>query len=170
MQARDIPTRRSVTRSEPRLAARLTLGFVMASFAAATAKDARTSFNVGITVNATAKIEQQSAPADLQLSPEDLRRGYIDVAQPTALLIRSNSARGYALDVTTVAPIVVAMVIHGFDADLRLGQEGGTIIQRWQQPHPVNLSLRFRLSLAPGLAAGRYPWPMRFAVRPLEAV
>jgi hypothetical protein len=34
----------------------------------------------------------------------------------------------------------------------------------------VNLSLQFRLVLAPGLAAGRYPWPMRVAVRPLEAL
>jgi hypothetical protein len=97
-------------------------------------------------------------------------RGYIDVPQPTALVIRSNSASGYALEVTTVAPIVVAMVIHGFDSDLRLGQDGGTIIQRWQQPHPVSLSLRFRLKLAPGLTAGRYPWPMRIAVRPLESI
>jgi len=142
----------------------------MAGFAAATAKDARTSFTVGITVNAVAKIERQSAPTELQLSTQDLRRGYIDVLQPTTLEIRSNSASGYALDVTTVAPIVAAMLIHGFDADLRLGQEGGTIIQRWQQPHPVSLSLRFRLSLAPGLVAGHYPWPMRIAVRPLESI
>lgn len=170
MQARDNSTRRFVTRSDPRLAARLAFGFIMAGFAAATAKDTRSSFSVGITVNAVAQIEQQTQPAELQLSADDLRRGYVDVAQPTSLVIRSNSAHGYALDVTTVAPIVVAMVIHGFDADLRLGQDGGTIIQRWQQPHPVNLSLRFRLSLAPGLAAGRYPWPMRFAVRPLESV
>ena len=170
MHARDNTTRRSVTRSEPRLAARLTLGFAMAGFAAATAKDARTSFSVGVTVNAMAEIEHQTQPAELQLSSDDLLRGYVDVAQPTSLAIRSNSAHGYALDVTTVAPIIVSMVIRGFDADLRLGQEGGTIIQRWTQPHPVNLSLRFRLSLAPGLSAGRYPWPMRFTVRPLESI
>ncbi|MGA2707104.1 MAG: hypothetical protein ACLQJ0_20205 [Steroidobacteraceae bacterium] len=170
MNASDNPTRRAVTRSDPRLVARIALGFVMAGFAAATAKDTRTSFSVGITVNAVANIERQSAPTELQLSTQDLRRGYIDVLQPTMLVIRSNSANGYALDVTTVAPIVAAMLIHGFDADLRLGQDGGTIIQRWQQPHPVSLSLRFRLSLAPGLVAGRYPWPMRIAVRPLESI
>jgi len=85
----------------------------MAGFAAATAKDTRTSFSVGITVNAVANIERQSAPTELQLSTQDLRRGYIDVLQPTMLVIRSNSANGYALDVTTVAPIVAAMLIHG---------------------------------------------------------
>jgi hypothetical protein len=170
MQARPNPTRRSVTRSKPRLAARFAFGFLIAGFAAATAKDARTSFSVGITVNAIAEIEHVSAPADLQLSTDDLARGYVDVPQPTALVIRSNSASGYALEVTTVAPIVVAMVIRGFDSDLRLGQDGGMIIQRWQQPHPVSLSLHFRLKLAPGLTAGRYPWPMRIAVRPLESI
>jgi hypothetical protein len=94
----------------------------MAGFAAATAKDARTSFSVGITVNAIAKSNTCRRRPNLQLSTDDLRRGYIDVPQPTALVIRSNSASGYALEVTTVAPIVVAMVIHGFDSDLRSGK------------------------------------------------
>jgi hypothetical protein len=99
-----------------------------------------------------------------------LRRGFIDVMQPTNLVIRSNSANGYALDLTTVTPLFSSVVVRGLESEQSLGGEGGSIVQRWHTPQTVNLSLQFRLVLAPGLAAGRYPWPMHIDVRPLESL
>jgi hypothetical protein len=143
---------------------------IAGSIAAADARDARVSFTVSATVNSVARIETQSAPAEFMITDADLRRGYIDVEQPTALTIRSNSASGFAIDLTTVTPVLTSMIVRGLDTEFSLGPEGGTVVQRWQSPHLVNLALQFRLVLAPGLAAGRYPWPMRVAVRPLEAL
>jgi hypothetical protein len=134
------------------------------------ARDARTSFNVSATVNAVAKLQVQSAPTEILVSDEDLRRGFIEVAQPTDLVIRSNSASGYALDLRTVTPLFSSVVVRGLASEQSLGGEGGTIVQRWHTPQTVNLSLQFRLVLAPGLAAGRYPWPVRIDVRPLESL
>ena len=82
--------------------------------------------------------------------------------------MRSNSPNGYALEVLTVAPVLSSMIVEGLNSDVALGWEGGTIVQRWQKPQAVNLSLKFRFELAPGLSAGNYPWPVRLAVRPLE--
>ena len=62
------------------------------------------------------------------------------------------------------------MMIEGLNSDLSLGAEGGTIVQRWQKPQAVKLSLKFRFVLAPGLIPGDYPWPVRLAVRPLESI
>jgi len=134
------------------------------------ARDARTSFNVSATVSAVARLQVQSAPTEILVSDEDLRRGFIDVVQPTDLVIRSNSASGYALDLTTVTPMFSSVVVRGLNSEQSLGGEGGTIVQRWHGPQIVNLSLQFRLVLAPGLAAGRYPWPMHIDVRPLESL
>ena len=134
------------------------------------ARDARTNFNVSATVSAVARLQVQSAPTEILVSEEDLRRGYIDVAQPTDLLIRSNSANGYALDLTTLTPMLSSVVVRGLKSEQSLSGEGGTIVQRWQAPQTVALSLHFRLVLAPGLAAGRYPWPMHIDVRPLESI
>ena len=134
------------------------------------ARDARTNFNVSATVSAVARLQVQSAPTEILVSDEDLRRGYIDVAQPTDLLIRSNSANGYALDLTTLTPMLSSVVVRGLKSEQSLSGEGGTIVQRWQAPQTVALSLQFRLVLAPGLAAGRYPWPMHIDVRPLESL
>ena len=134
------------------------------------ARDARTNFNVSATVNAVARLQVQSAPTEILVSGEDLRRGFIDVVQPTDLVIRSNSANGYALDLTTLTPMLSSVVVRGLKSEQSLSGEGGTIVQRWQAPQTVALSLQFRLVLAPGLAAGRYPWPMHIDVRPLESL
>jgi hypothetical protein len=140
-----------------------------ASVAVAGAKDARTEFTVSTVVRAVANIDLQSAPANLKISAADLQHGFVEVLEPTRAVVRSNSPSGFALEVLTVTPLLSSMVVEGLDSDLRLGAEGGTIVQRWGKPQVVNLSLRFRFSLAPGLAAGEYPWPVRIAVRPLES-
>jgi hypothetical protein len=149
-------------------AARLAL-VVAGGFASAGAKEVHTELSVTATVRAVAHIDLQSIPAALEISASDLQRGYIDVPQPTQLVVRSNSQSGFTLDVLTVAPILSAMVIQGLDSDLALGADGGSVVQRWQRPQAVNLSLRFRFALTPGLTPGIYPWPVRMAVRPLES-
>ena len=141
---------------------------VAAGVTAAGARDVHSDFAVSVTVRPVANIEIQSTPSGLDLSAADLQRGYIDVAQPTQLTIHSNSASGFALDVSTVAPMLTSMAIEGLNSELTLGADGGTIVQRWQRPQALNLSLKFRFGLAPGLAAGKYPWPVRLSVRPLE--
>jgi len=142
----------------------------MGSVVAASARDSRTSFTVGATVNSMARFESQSSPTAVQISAADIRRGFIDVVEPTALVVRSNSPSGFALDLMTVTPMVSSVVVRGLGPEQSLGAEGGTIVQRWQSPHTVILSLQFRLVLAPGLTVGRYPWPISFAVRPLDTV
>lgn len=141
---------------------------VAASVTAAAARDVHSGFSVSVVVRPVAKIELQSAPSGLDVSAADLRRGYIDVMQPTQFTVRSNSANGYALEVLTVAPLLSSMTVEGLNSDLTLGADGGTIVQRWQKPQAVNVSLKFRFELAPGLSVGSYPWPVRLAVRPLE--
>jgi hypothetical protein len=141
---------------------------VAASVGAAGARDVHSTISVSATVRAIANIELRSVPEGLEVSRADLKRGYIDVLQPTQLTVRSNSPNGFALEVLTVAPMLSSMVVEGLNDELALGAEGGTIVQRWQKPQTVNLSLRFRFALAPDLVAGSYPWPVRLAVRPLE--
>jgi hypothetical protein len=143
------------------------LVIVAASVAAAGAKEVHSDFSVSATVRAVADIELQSVPAGLAISSADVQRGFIDVAQPTHVTVRSNSPNGFALEVLTVAPLLSSMIVEGLNSDLELGADGGTIVQRWQKPQIVNLSLKYRFALAPGLPAGNYPWPVRLAVRPL---
>ena len=142
---------------------------VIAGMAYANRRDSSAYFTVSTTVNAVARLERQSAPATVDVTAADIRRGYIDVEQPTSLVIRSNSAQGFALEILTVTPMLTAAVVHGLGSDQWLGAEGGTLVQRWNKPQAAVLSLKFRLVLVPGLSAGQYPWPISIAVRPLES-
>lgn len=141
---------------------------VAASVTAAGAREVHSDLSVSVIVRPAANIEFQSVPTGLEISAADLRRGYIDVMQPTQFTVRSNSPNGFELEVLTVAPLLSSMVVAGLNTDLSLGAEGGTVVQRWQRPATVNLTLKFRFALAPGLTAGSYPWPVRLAVRPLD--
>jgi len=141
---------------------------VAASVTAAGARDVHSEFSVSVIVRPMANIELQSMPSGLDISAADVRRGYIEVMQPTRLVVRSNSPNGYALEILTVAPVLSSMTVEGLNSDLALGSEGGTVVQRWQKPQAVNLSLKFRFELLPGIGVGTYPWPVRLAVRPLD--
>jgi hypothetical protein len=143
---------------------------VCACFASAGAKDAHTSFTVGATVRAVASIQLDSMPSVLHISARDVARGFSEVAEPAQLSVNSNSQRGYALDFLAVAPIFSQVIVQGLGSDVELGAEGGTVVQRGPVARPARLALKFRFMLARGVAPGDYPWPMRFAVRPLESI
>ena len=142
---------------------------VAAGVTAAGARDVHSELSVSATVRAVANLQLLSTPAALNVTGADVQRGFIDVAEPTELTVRSNSPNGFALEVLTVAsPLLSSMVIEGLQSDLELGADGGTIVERWQHPQTMNLSLKFRFALAPGLVPGKYPWPLRLMVRPLD--
>ena len=131
------------------------------------AAESRSVLTVAATILPVARIQSESAPTQIIVSADDIRRGYVDVSQPTSLQVNSNSPNGIALDLMILSPMLTSMIVSGLDSAQALGPDGGTLIQRWQRPQSVRLLLRFKLMLAPGLAPGRYPWPLRLDVRPL---
>jgi hypothetical protein len=149
-------------------AARVAL-IVGGCMASAGARDTHTSFTVGATVRAMAHIEGAQTPSTIEISSRDIAQGYIDAPQITQLSIKSNSQHGYVLDFLRVAPVFTGLIVQGLEGEAMLGADGGAVVQRWQQPQPVHLKLKYRFMLAPGLRAGTYPWPLQLAVRPLES-
>lgn len=126
------------------------------------------SLGVSATVVPVARLELTTREPELQLTAEDLVRGYIESPQPLHLTVYSNSRSGYALDVLPVSPLFSAMSVQGLGTDILLSAEGGTVTQRWSHPQKVSLELRFSFVLAEGVEPGRYAWPVRLAARPLD--
>jgi len=139
----------------------------MAGPRAAGASEARTTLLVGATVEPVARIQQESRPSEVLVSAADVRRGYVEVPQPTWLEVNSNSPNGIALDLTPLNSMMRSTIVSGFEFEQSLGADGGTLVHRWQRPQSLRLSLRFKFMLAPGVAPGRYEWPLRLDVRPL---
>lgn len=141
--------------------------YIIANPTPAGASESRASLIVGATVQPVARIQAASMPVAVFVSAADVRRGYVEVRQPASLEVNSNSPDGIALDLMTMSPLMTSMIVSGLDAEQSLGADGGTLIQRWQHPQSRRMSLRFKFMLAPGIAPGRYPWPVQLGVRPL---
>lgn len=145
----------------------LALSLYASTGAAPKAATARAAIAVGVTVLARAVIAEQSNPAALEVTPLDLARGYVDVPRATRLTIANTSPYGYELDVWPAAPVFREVTIVGFGPQVRLGDEGGSIVARGARGQALPLVLDFRFTLAAGLEPGRYPWPLRYQVRPI---
>lgn len=127
---------------------------------------ARSTFTVGASVQAIANV-QQSNPSTLMITRDDIQRGYVEVVDPLQLRVASNSTQGYSLELLPVNEMFSSVVVHGLDNDVVLGEDGGTIVQRWQHAQAVSLALRFRFAIRPGIQPGEYSWPLQLSVRPL---
>lgn len=121
---------------------------------------------VGASVQAIANL-QQNVRSTLTISSADIRRGYVETANTLQLRVASNSTQGYSLDLLPVNDVFSSVVVRGLDNDVVLGEDGGTIVQRWQRAQTVSLALKFRFSIRPGVQPGEYSWPLQVTVRPL---
>jgi len=126
------------------------------------------SFSVGATVRARTLIQSESSPRELEVSAEDVRRGYVELHQATRLLVTNTSPVGYALDVWPEVQVFKDVAIRNADSQQVLDENGGEIIERGVSGAMSPLVLDFRFTLAPGVVPGRYPWPLKFQVRPLS--
>ncbi len=161
------PRARSARAATLIVAAPLALSLYASTDSAPWAATARSEIAVGVTVLARTVIAAESNPAALEVTPLDVARGYVDAPQATRLTIANTSPYGYELDVWPAAPVFREVTIVGFGPQVRLGDEGGAIVARGARGPALPLVLDFRFRLAPGLAPGRYPWPLRFQVRPV---
>jgi len=125
-------------------------------------------FSVGAVVQPVAMLDVRTTLPAIDVSSKDVARGYVDVARPTQLDVRSNSQQGYVLNVLPRTNLFSQVVVSGLDSRVELGPEGGAIVQRWNQnERRRSLSLTYRFVLQEDVQPGNYPWPLQFNIAPL---
>ncbi len=106
---------------------------------------------------------------DLNVSPEDVSRGYVDIPAAFRVEVRENSPRGYLFffeESGVPYPPVERVSVRGLGTEIEIGPGGGFV----PRPHargPVSVELSFRFSLSRDASPGTYPWPLSVSVRPL---
>jgi hypothetical protein len=146
-------------------AAATALGLVPA--AGAMPGPVRTTFGVGAMVLARADIAIAALPEQVEVSAQDVARGYIDLPRVARLTVNSNSAAGFALEVLPLSDLLAGIDVDGTGAQVHFDAGGGSIAWHGLRGRSIPMALGFRLTLAPGTVPGRYPWPLAFSVRPL---
>jgi hypothetical protein len=151
---------------------RLVLASALIGLGAAAAvdgSDGSAALGVAVTVPPVARLRVLSQTRPLEVSAQDLERGFVDVTEPMQLSIYSNSSVGYVLEIVPLMPLVQSIEVRGLRGQVQLGAAGGRIVQRSSGAHTEALTLTFRIGLAAGVAPGVYPWPLHFSVQPEEA-
>jgi hypothetical protein len=136
--------------------------------AALNAGETHATLNVSVTVPPISRMDIVSQSRTVQITAQDLRRGYLDLSEPTLLNVYSNAREGFALEVLPMSPVIKAIAVRGMGAEADLGAQGGRIIERWDHPQTSQLALTFRLALAPDTQPGIYPWPLHLAIGPVD--
>lgn len=107
-----------------------------------------------------------AAPQVLVISQGDLDRGYVEVAAPMQLTVRSNVPEGYTIALQNQGEQVSQATVHGLAAPLVVAAGGGSL----SRPAPQRglwtdtLELRVRFQLSPGARAGTHAWPLTVSI------
>lgn len=133
----------------------------------ATADQAKVTVSATVLKHASLKVLAQ--PASIVITPEDVARGYVDVAAPAQVAIKSNSPGGYMLEFANEGDFMRQIQVRGLATDLQLGVAGGAVMQPGAASGitRATLDLGFRFLLAQSARPGTYPWPVHLSVTPI---
>ncbi|HEX9163814.1 MAG TPA: hypothetical protein VF980_19045 [Thermoanaerobaculia bacterium] len=117
-------------------------------------------------VVARAVVSVDSEPQSIEITPADIRRGYVDLDQPIVVRVRTNSRRGYMLQVNNDSETFSTIELALPNAAMTVSSHESWL-QRPYVPGGDVMAVRARLHLAPGASAGRQPVPVAFTASPL---
>lgn len=131
----------------------------MASPAAAMAVSAM------VVANAKLRIEHQET--QLTITAADVARGYVHVAGASRFSVQTNSRAGYSLQFSPIGSLFASVQVDGLSNPVRLGPDGGAIVQRGTVMAELSHELSFRFLLRADAQPGTYGWPLQMSVRAL---
>jgi hypothetical protein len=126
------------------------------------------AIGVSVRVLSQARLIQLDALPTLDITDDDVARGFAATSVPAQLRVQSNSREGFALELLPLGDWFSAVDVTGLQGAVTLGSEGGTVVQRWSSAGSADLALGFRFRLTAGTVPGHYALPLQLRVRPLE--
>jgi hypothetical protein len=132
----------------------------------AMAANAEAQMSVSVRVLARAVVTLENAPSTITVTPEDIARGFVDVAAPITVRVKTNSRAGYLLTVRRLDDSFSAVKLSFGNAEMQVAAVEGWIARPYVPSGDV-LSVNARLTLAPGTTAGLHATPFAFSASPI---
>src|SRR6266536_2747247 len=124
--------------------------------------------NVSVQVIARTILTVDAQPSEINVTADDIARGYVDVPQAVAFRVRSNSRQGYSLTFQPVSfPFSAAEVRWGGQTAMVDGGDWLAALSHPYQQGGSAGSLGVRLRLSAGVELGTYAWPLQVAANSL---
>ena len=138
-----------------------------AVFAAPLLAETRTAqMTVSVTVIARAVVDVEQMPAAIEVTADDVARGYVEVKEPMVIRVRTNSRSGYMLHADKRDETFSAVELSLPGASMTISSHESWI----QRPYVRGgdaIPVRAVLRLAPGTTAGVHALPISFSATPL---
>jgi hypothetical protein len=128
------------------------------------AEQSSATMNVSVRVLARAIVNVDSAPS-IDVTDADLQRGYVDVAEPLQMHVRTNSRQGYLLQVSKTNDAFSTVELSFGNTTMTVSEESW--VARPQVSGGELVSAQMRVRLAPGATAGRHSLPVQISASPL---
>lgn len=138
--------------------------FVPASVAAASSthsQKARLQVSAKVLPFVTLRVDNRLQM--LEVTEEDIARGYVDLAQVTSLQVRTNSRKGCSLQFENYDSAISRVEVHGLNRPVTF-QGSGAVEPLAMDAMETNLRLSYRFTFSEKVRAGVYPWPLTVAI------
>jgi hypothetical protein len=132
----------------------------------AMAANAEAQMTVSARVLARAVVTLENAPSSISVTAEDIARGFIDIAAPITVRVRTNSRAGYLLTVSRLDDSFSAVKLSFGNAEMHVAASEGWIARPYVASGDI-LSVNARLTLAPGTTPGLHSAPFAFSASPI---
>jgi hypothetical protein len=121
-------------------------------------------FLVQVTVPARAALAAVEQPTHLDVSQEDIDRGYLEVS--ARYVVESNSPQGWLLILSPRVGLTRRVEVRGL-SDTVVVRDEGVEVFRPRTDEAERLELDYRLVLEPEARPGTYDMPVHVAATPL---
>jgi hypothetical protein len=137
-------------------------------FGSEDALTAQEQLRVTAVVAEKATVRLITTPHQLEIRPEDVQRGLVDVPATTVFTVRCNLRAGIGIQVELDPDVVTGATVTGLEHIEQLGGAGGVLrVGDGQHRQETRYELHWRLRLAPEVQAGVYPWPVQMQLEGL---
>ncbi len=124
------------------------------------------SLSVSVVVPARAVLSVESQPAGLQITEEDVARGYVEAPGTSLVQVRTNSPAGWLLEFQPLQGPYRSVEVTGLGSTAQVSASGGWLAQPYAGKTLVTASLGYRFFLSADARPGHYPWPVALAATP----
>jgi hypothetical protein len=129
----------------------------------AIAKSAAGRVDLKIVIPEVLKLRVMRAPTHVEVTPEDVQRGYVAVSG-YEIEIDANLRAGYSVLARLAGGPFTAAEVSGLSAPLRVAGSEGSAWIPYSRNHHQQMQVSYRLELQPGAAPGRYASPVSLAL------
>jgi hypothetical protein len=103
----------------------------------------------------------------LVVTDSDIRRGYMDIAEATRIVIHNNDKSGCLLLIQGLQQPFKKVLITGLDRETEINSAEAFIHHAYMKNEMPRV-LRCRFYLADDAVPGEYPWPLSFSIHILS--